>query len=69
MGLGGKPTPFFFSQQNLRKSIFSLRVVNDNEIVRNTSDGVEGISHLIWCAIFEAVGAEVFCNFWLPLNG
>ena len=33
-----------YLQQNSRKAIlFPLPVVNDNEIVRTTSDGVEGI--------------------------
>ena len=37
----------FFFQQNSRKAFFLLRVVNDNEIVRNTSDGLGGKSGLI----------------------
>ena len=39
MVLGGQPTQFFF-YNNWRKAIFSLPVVNDNEIVRNTSNRV-----------------------------
>ena len=31
-------------QQNCEKPFVSLRVVNDNEILRNTSDGLEGKS-------------------------
>ena len=58
---------FFFLQQTSQKATFTLPVVNDNEIMRSTSDVVERKSG-VWCAIFEAVGANVFCNFWLSLT-
>ena len=68
-GLGWPANAMFFLQQNSRKSIFTLPDVNDNEIVRSTSDRVEGKSGLIaWCAVFEAVGADVFRKFWLLLT-
>ena len=54
---GGQPTPCFFSQQNSLKAIFTLPVVNDNEIVRSTFDGVEGKSGLTFVP-----------NFWLFLT-
>ena len=51
MVLGGQPTPFFFSTE-LAKSHFSLPVVNDNEIVRNTSDRVgREIRFNLFCAL------------------
>ena len=50
--LGGQPTPCFFLQQNSRKQFCTLPVVNDNEIVRSTSDGVEGKSGLIYLVRF-----------------
>ena len=45
MVLGGQPTPcffFFFYNRIRKKQFFTLWVVNDNEIVRSTSDEVEG---------------------------
>ena len=45
--LGGQPTPCFFYQRIREKQFFTLPVVNDNEMVRSTSDGVEGKSGLI----------------------
>ena len=39
---GGQPTPCFFHKGIHEKQFFTLPVVNDNEIVRSTSDGVEG---------------------------
>ena len=50
MVLGGQPTPFFFFTTEFMKAISSLLVVNDNEIVRNASDVVEGKSGLICLA-------------------
>ena len=46
MVLGGQPTPCFL-QQNSRKAILTLPVVNDNEIVRSTSEWVAGKPGLI----------------------
>ena len=46
--LGGQPTPCFFFYNRIREQqFFTLPVVNDNEIVRSTSDGVEGKTGLI----------------------
>ena len=42
MVLGGKPTPCFFTTEFVKSNLFTLPVVNDNEIVLSTSDGVEG---------------------------
>ena len=39
--MGGQPTPFFFLSRIREEPFFSLQVVNDNETVRNTFDGVE----------------------------
>ena len=48
MVLGGQPTPCFFFYNRIReKHFFTLPVVNDNEIVRSTSDWVEGKTGLI----------------------
>ena len=47
MVLGGQPTPYFFYVRIREKQFFTLPVVNDNEFVRSTSDGVEGKSGLI----------------------
>ena len=46
-GLGWPANAMLFLQQNSQKAIFTLPVVNDNEIVRRTSTGVEGKSGLI----------------------
>ena len=46
-GLGGQPTPCFFYNRFREKQCFTLPVVKDNEIVRSTSNGVEGKSGLI----------------------
>ena len=35
---------FFFTTEFAKSNFFTLSVVNDNEIVRSTSDGVEGKS-------------------------
>ena len=44
----GQPSPCFFTTEFAVKSnFFTLPVVNDNEIVRSTSDWVEGKSGLI----------------------
>ena len=56
--LGGQPSPFFYNR--IREKKFSLPVVNDNEIVRNTSDRVEGKPVFLFGALFETVGADVF---------
>ena len=56
--LGGQPSPFFYNR--IREKKFSLQVVNDNEIVRNTSDRVEGKPVFLFGALFETVGADVF---------
>ena len=66
---------FFFLNRLIREKLddwsFSLPVINDNQIVRNTSDGVEGNSGLIclvcnirscWCR------RVLICHFWLPLT-
>ena len=47
MVLGGQPTSFFFYNRIREKQFFTLPVVNDNEIVRNTSGVVEGKAGLI----------------------
>ena len=39
--LGGQPTQCFFCNRIREKQFFTLPVVNDNKIVRITSDGVE----------------------------
>ena len=39
MILGGQPTPFFFTTEFAKTNFFTLPVVNDNEIVRITSEG------------------------------
>ena len=46
-GLGWPANPMFFYNRIHEKQFFTLPVVNDNEIVRNTSDVVEGKSGLI----------------------
>ena len=38
MVLGGQPTPFFYNRIR-KKQFFTLPVVDDNEIMRSTSDG------------------------------
>ena len=55
----------FFCNRINEKHFFTLPVVNDNQIVRSTSDGVEGKLGLVR---FEAVGGAVFRNLWLPLT-
>ena len=64
MVLGGQLTTFFVKQQNSRKAIFHCRIVNDNKIVRNTSDGVVGISGLI-CLVRNCNFTEFQCSFIL----
>ena len=57
----------FFTTEFTKKQFFTLPVVHAKKIVRSSPDGVEGTSGVIFlCAIFEAVGANAFCNFWLP---
>ena len=50
MVLGGQPTPCYFTTEFAKSIFFTLPVVNDNEIVRNTSDGVKKKSGLI-CSV------------------
>ena len=61
-----QPTPVFLTT-NFANAPFPWPVVNDNEIMRSMFDGVEGKSGLV-CTIFEAVGADVFRNYWLSLT-
>ena len=59
----------FFTTEFTKKQFFTLPVVHARKIVRSSPDGVEGNSGVIFlCAIFEAVGTNAFCNFWLPLT-
>ena len=46
-GLGWPAKAMFFYNEIREKQFFTLPVVNDNEIVRSTSDGVEGKTGLI----------------------
>ena len=46
MVLVGQPTPCFYNRIR-EKQFFTLPVVNDNEIVQRTSDGVEGKTGII----------------------
>ena len=69
MVLGGQPTPCFLPQNSRKSNFFTLPVVHARTIVRSSPDGVEGTLGVIFlCALFEAVGANAFCNFWLPLT-
>ena len=44
--LVGQPTPCFFTTEFVKSNFLPCQVVNDNKIVRNTSDRVEGKSGL-----------------------
>ena len=46
-GLGWPTNVMFFYNRVCEKHFFTLPVINENEIVRSTSDGVEGKSGLI----------------------
>ena len=68
MVLGSQPMPFSFYNR-IHESHFSMPVVNDNEIARNTSEGLEGKSGFI---CLERHIRSCYCrrvlNFWLPLR-
>ena len=52
---------FFFYHRIREKQLFTLPVVNDNEIVRSTSDGVVGKSGLICLVRYIRTRIELSC--------
>ena len=76
MVLGSQPMPFFFTTE-FAKKLFTLPVVNDNEIVPSTSGGIEGICLVryicsCWCRrtsqflVILDTGQKQNCFGWPP---